>query len=167
MISCPRDVFRDSLAYSVVAKAGAAKVVRPRTQMSGNSVDGGNKLARVLEYALPGGEVVARLVEACGCVETWLRRDLATETLVARADAFAEKERIIKQVTDYARATRQKSRDQMAETYVLSSALIHAAVRHQSRIGRLHDMNSRGDRVRDNLAAALERAAKAEAEGAK
>lgn len=162
MITVPRDVFRDSLAYSVVANAGAKRVVRPRTQMSGNSVDGGNKVARVLEYAMPGGEVVARLVEACGEVETWLRRDLATETLVARADAFAEKERIIKEVADYARATRQHSRDQAAETYVLSTALIHAAVRHQSRIGRLHDMNSRGDRVRGNLAAALERAAKAE-----
>lgn len=161
MIPVPRDVFREGLAYSVVADAGAKKVARPRTPLSGNSVDGGSTHARVLEYALPGGEVVARLVEACGEIECWLRSDLATETLVRRADAFAEKERIIKEMASYINATR-RSGEQRAETYVLSSALIHAAARHQSRLGRLHDMNSRGDKTRANLAGALDRAIKAE-----
>lgn len=167
MITVPRDVFRDALAHSVVANAGAKKVGRPRPLLRGNSVDGGGTHARVLEYALPGGEVIARLVEACGEVETWLRRDLATETLVKRADAYAEKERILREMAAYINATRQNSRDQMAETYVLSSALIHAAARRQSTLGRLYDQNSRGDRVRGNLVAALDRAVKAEAEGSK
>lgn len=161
MITVPRDVFRDALAHSVVANAGAKKVARAHPQIAGNSVDGGHASARVLEYALPGGEVVARLVEACGEVETWLRRDLATSTLVARADAFAEKERILREMAAYINATR-RSGEQRAETYVLSSALIHAAARRQSTLGRLHDMNSRGDAVRGNLVAALDRAVKAE-----
>jgi hypothetical protein len=159
MITVPRDVFRDSLAHSVVANAGAKKVASPARRLSGNSVDGGSTHARVLEYALPGGEVIARLVEACGELECWLRRDLATETLIKRSDAVAEVERIKKAMLG---ATRQHSRDQMAETYVLSSALIHAAARRQSTLGRLYDMNSRGDRVRGNLVAALDRAIKAE-----
>jgi hypothetical protein len=87
--------------------------------------------------------------------------------LIARSGEVAERERVIREVADYAHASRQHSRDQMAETYVLSSSLIHAAARRQARIGRLYDMDSRGDRVRGNLAAALDRAAKAEAEGAK
>lgn len=162
MISCPRDVFRDAIAYSVVSKAGAVKVkAAAKPQLSGHSRDGGHSAARILEYARPGGPVVARLVEACGHVETWLEASLATDTLIARSDAEAEKERIIREVTNYARATRQNSRDQMAETFVLSSALLHAAVRHQSRIGRLHDHNSRGDRVRGQLSAALKRASDA------
>lgn len=162
MITVPRDVFRDALAYSVVSKAGGRKVPQPvRPTMSGYDRDGNHSAARVLEYALPGGEIVARLVEACGAVETWLRPDLATDVLVARADAEAEKERIIREVAAYANATRRRG-EQRAESYILSSALIHAAVRHNSRIGRLHDHNSRGDRVRANLAHALDRAVKAE-----
>jgi hypothetical protein len=155
-------VFRDALAYSVVAKAGAKKVPRPAPRVSGNTVDGGSSLAEVLEYALPGGEIVARLVKACGEIEAWLRKDLATDTLIARSDAFAEIERIKAEMVDYCRASQQHNRDQMAETYVLSSALIHAAARRQAKLGRLYDMNSRGDRVRGNLAAALDRAIKAE-----
>jgi hypothetical protein len=160
MIACPRDVFRDALAHSVVAKAGAKKVQRPRAQLRGNSVDGGNDAAEILEYATEGGEVVARMVKACGEVECWLRRDLATETLVARADAFAEVERIKKEMAAYIHA-QHRSGEQRAETYVLSSALIHAAARRQSTLGRLYDMDNRGDRIRGNLSAALKRAEKA------
>jgi len=160
LVPCPRDVFRDSLAYSVVSKAGAKKVNRPREQLQGNSVNGGSDAARILEYEADG-VVVARLVEACGRVETWLRSDLATNTLVARADAFAEKERILKEMASYIQASQQHNRDQMAETYVLSSALIHAAARRQSKLGGLHDMDSRGDKIRGNLVAALGRAKKA------
>jgi hypothetical protein len=157
---CPRDVFRDSLAYSVVAKAGGKRVNRPRTQLSGQLRDG-EGVARVLEYEADG-VVVARLVEACGHVETWLRSDLATETLVRRADAFAERERIIKELTNYLRASPQHARDQRADEYVLSSSLIHAAARRNAKLGRLYDLDSRGDKIRGNLVAALDRAVKAE-----
>ncbi len=162
MISCPRDVFRDALAYSVVAKAGAKKVHRPAPKMSGMARDGGYSQAEILEYATPGGETVARMVRACDRVECWLRADLCTDTLVARADAEAEKDRIIKEVSDYHRASQQHARGQRADQYVLSSSLLHAAARRNATLGRLYDMNSRGDRVRGNLAAALQRAAKAE-----
>lgn len=162
MITVPRDVFRDALAYSIVSGAGGKKVRQPpRPQMSGMAVDGGDSRAEVLEYAKEDGSVIARLVKACGVVEAWLDATLATDVLVARSDAEAEKERIIKEVTAYAHASRQHSRDQAAESFVLSSALLHAAVRHQSRIGRLHDHNSRGDRVRGQLSAALKRASDA------
>jgi hypothetical protein len=109
----------------------------------------------------PSGEVVARKVTALGSVETWLRADLCTEVLIARSDAVAERERIIREVENYAHATRQHSRDQMAETYVLSSSLLHAAARRNATLGRLYDMDAHGDKVRGNLAAALRRASKA------
>lgn len=101
------------------------------------------------------------MVKACGHVECWLRSDLATETLIVRADKVAEIERVKKEVAAYANATRRQG-EQRAETYVLSSALIHAAARRQSTLGRLYDQNARGDRVRGNLVAALDRALKAE-----
>lgn len=162
MIACPRDVFRDALAYSVVARAGARKVNRPEVQMSALARDGGYSNAQVLEYALPSGETVARMVKACGEVECWLRSDLATDTLIARADAEAEIERVKREMADYTRASQQHAREQRADEYVLSSGLIHAAVRRNARLGRLYDMDSRGDKVRGNLVAALDRAVKAE-----
>ena len=157
--SCPHDVFKDCIAHGVMARHGK-KVTRPRQHLTGDRAPSN---AYLLEYEDAAGRTIGRLVRACGHVECWLRSDLATETLIARADAVAEVERIKREMADYCRATRQHSRDQMAETYVLSSALIHASARHQARIGRLWDSNARGDAVRGNLAAALDRAVKAEA----
>ena len=163
MIACPRDVFRDAIAHGVIAKAGGKKVVQPKQQaMSGYDRDGNRSTAEVLEYATPDGAVIARLVKACGQVEAWLRADLATETLVARADAFAEVERIKAEMVSYIRA-QHRALPQRQETYVLSSALIHAAARRQAKLGGLYDMNSHGDKIRGNLVAALDRAVKAEA----
>ena len=161
MIACPRDVLRD-FAGIVAPKIGAKVTRRQQVHLSGYSRDGGHSNAQVVEWVMPGGEVVARKVSALGQIEAWLRADLATDTLIARSDAEAEKERIIAEVKRYAEATRRQG-EQRAETYVLSSALIHAAARRQARLGRLYDMNSRGDAVRGNLAAALDRAVKAEA----
>jgi hypothetical protein len=160
LITVPHDLFRDCCAL-VVAKAGAKQVRTPRTQLSGFVSDGGQSEAKVLEYAIDG-EIVARMVRACGETECWLRKDMAVETLSARADQAAEKERILNEVRAYAHASQQHARDQRAESYVLSRACVNAAARHQSKIGRLWDMNSRGDRVRANLASALDRAVKAE-----
>ena len=161
MMNCPRDVFRDAIAHSVISKAGGKQVARKPAALSGNSRDGGHSNATVLEYATPDGEVIARKVEASGRVECWLRVDLCTDTLIARADAEAEILRLKKEVVAYANATRRQG-GQRAETYVLSSALIHAAARRNATLGRLWDQNSRGDAVRGNLAAALGRAVKAE-----
>jgi hypothetical protein len=159
LTSCPRDVFRDAIAYSCISKRGGKKVRQgPPPQLSGMTTDGGERHAEVLEYALPDGRVIARLVKACGMVEAWLETSLATDVLIARSDAEAEKERVIKEVIAYANATRSKGGEQ---TYVLSSACLHAAVRHQAKIGRLYDRNSRGDKVRGNLSSALARASKA------
>jgi hypothetical protein len=155
----PHDLFRDCCAL-VVAKAGAKQVRTPRVQLSGFVSDGGQSEAKVLEYAIDG-EIVARMVRACGETECWLRKDMAVETLSARADQAAEKERILNEVRAYAHASRQHSRDQVAESYVLSTGLLHAAVRRNARIGRLYDLDSRGDKTRGNLSAALRRAAKA------
>jgi|SRR5689334_1613348 len=98
LTSCPRDVFRDAIAYSILAKRGAKKVTPHRQQLSGHIRDGDHSNARVLEYALPDGTILARLVEACGHCETWLERSVATDVLIARADAEAEKYRVIDQV---------------------------------------------------------------------
>lgn len=118
--------------------------------------------ATVKEFATADGEVISRKVCALGEVACWLRSDLADAAEAALEHEAAEHRRVIAEVADYARATRQHSRDQSAQTYVLNSSLLHAAARHQARIGRLYDMNSRGDRVRGNLVAALDRAKKAE-----
>jgi hypothetical protein len=158
--SCPRDVFRDAIAHGVIAKRGGKKNIPARQHLSGYSRDGGHSNARVLEYVLPDGQVIGRLVEACGQIETWLERSVATDTLIARADAEAEVERIKKEMVKH---IRRRDGEKQPETYVLSSACVHAAARHQSRIGRLWDQNSRGDRTRANLAHALDRAVKAEA----
>jgi hypothetical protein len=156
----PHDLFRDCCAL-VVAKAGAKQVRTPRVQLSGFVSDGGQSEAKVLEYAIDG-EIVARMVKACGETECWLRKDMAVETLSARADQAAEKERILKEMAAYTHASQQHSRDQAAESYVLSTGLIHAAVRRNARLGRLYNLDSRGDKVRGNLSAALRRAQKAE-----
>jgi hypothetical protein len=154
----PDDVFRDFVRF-VAASVGAKSVRSPRIQLSGAVREAGAP-AKILEYAVDG-EIVARLVRACGAVQCWLRADMAAATLAARVEDVAETERMKARVLAYVGAG-QHSRDQRAETYVLSSALIHAAARRQSTLGRLYDMNSRGDRVRGNLVAALDRAVKAE-----
>lgn len=153
----PDDIFRDFIRF-VAAKVGAKSVRTPRVQLSGTVSDGGP--AKILEYAVDG-EIVARLVRACGQVQCWLRADMAAATLAARVEDVAETERMKKRVLAYAGAG-QHARDQRAEEYVLSSALILAAARRQSTLGRLYDMNARGDKVRGNLVAALDRAVKAE-----
>lgn len=158
----PDDMFRDFVRF-VAAKVGAKSVSRPRIQLSGTVRDGAP--AKILEYAVDG-EIVARLVRACGQTVCWLRRDMAVATLAARIEDAAETERMKQRVLAYVGAEAH-SREQRAESYVLSSALVHAAARRQSKLGRLHDQNSRGDRVRGNLVAALDRALKAEAEGVK
>lgn len=160
--NAPDHVFRDFVRF-VAAKVGAKSVTAPRVQLSGTVRDGSP--AKILEYAVDG-EIVARLVRACGQVQCWLRRDMAVATLAARVEDVAETERMKKRVLAYVGAE-EHSRDQRAETYVLSKALILAAARRQSTLGRLYDQNARGDRVRGNLVAALDRAVKAEAEGSK
>jgi hypothetical protein len=156
----PHELFVDFIRF-VAAKAGAKQVRTPRVQLSGFVSDGGPSETKVLEYAIDG-EIVARLVRACGETECWLRRDMAAETLSARADQAAERERILKELTAYAHASQQHNRDQVAESYVLSSGLIHAAVRRNARLGRLYDLDAKGDKTRGNLVAALDRALKAE-----
>jgi hypothetical protein len=154
----PDDIFRDFVRF-VAAPVGAKSVRTPRVQLSGIVSEGGAP-AKILEYAVDG-EIVARLVRACGEVQCWLRADMATATLAARVEDVAETERMKQRVLAYVGAA-EHSRDQRAETYVLSKALIHAAVRRQSTLGRLYDMNAKGDKTRGNLVAALDRAVKAE-----
>jgi hypothetical protein len=154
------DLIRDFIRF-VAPSVGAKSVHTPRVQLSGAVRDGAGP-AKIIEYAVDG-EIVARLVRACGSVECWLRADMATATLVARVEDVAETERMKARVLDdYHHASPQHARDQRAEEYVLSSSLIHAAARRQSTLGRLYDMNARGDKVRGNLVAALDRAVKAE-----
>jgi hypothetical protein len=152
------DLIRDFVRF-VAAPVGAKSVRTPRVQLSGAVRDGAGP-AKIIEYAVDG-EIVARLVRACGEVECWLRADMATATLVARVEDVAETERMKKRVLAYVGAG-QRARDQRAEEYVLSTGLLQAAVRRQSTLGRLYDMNARGDKVRGNLVAALDRAVKAE-----
>ncbi len=160
MLSCPRDVLRD-FAGMVAPRIGVKVLKRKPVDLSANGTAGGISHAEIFEWVNPAGEVVGRKVSALGEVETWLRADLCTEVLIARADEAAERERVIAEVKQFAEASRRRG-EQRAETYVLSSALIHAAARRNATLGRLYDMNSRGDRVRGNLVAALDRALKAE-----
>lgn len=172
MITVDQPMLFDANRFGIIAEAGGTFV--PRQKIAGfvphqmtRVVEHVSEPACIKEWKTPDGEVIARKVEACGGVECWLRADLALQVLVDRAEEAAERERVLREMAAYINASRQHSRDQMAETYVLSSALIHAAVRRNAKLGRLYDMNSRGDKTRGNLAAALDRAAKAEAEGAK
>lgn len=157
---CTHPLFRAAIAHGKVSAAGGERIRRQHPQLLGNSTDGGST-AEVLEYAA-GGEVIARKVVAGGEIACWLRADIADAAEAALEHAEAEIERVKAEVVDYARASRQSSRDQMAETYVLSSALLHAAVRRQATLGGLYDMDAHGDKIRGNLAAALDRAHKAE-----
>lgn len=152
------DLIRDFVRF-VAAPVGAKSVRTPRVQLSGTVREGAGP-AKIIEYAVDG-EIVARLVRACNSVECWLRADMATATLVARVEDVAETERMKKRVLAYVGAG-QRSRDQRAEEYVLSTGLLHAAARRQSTLGRLYDMNAKGDKTRGNLVAALDRAVKAE-----
>ena len=160
MIEVDPILHREAFAFGLISGAGGKKVQQPpRPALSGYTVDGGNEKAEVLEFADADGVVISRKVQACGQIACWLRRDIALAALIQRAESAAEIERIKHEVVQYAQATR--SRGQRAETYVLSSALLHAAVRRQSKLGGLRDMDNRGDRIRGNLAAALKRARKA------
>lgn len=161
MISVDPDLHRDAIAYGCISRKGGRKVRQPRReQLSGMAVDGGERHAEVLEFADADGVVLSRKVKACGEVECWLRQDIALAALLARVEAAAEVERVTREVLAYAEATRRKPGPRQ-ETYVLSSPLLHAAARRQSKLGGLHDMDNRGDRIRGNLSAALERASKA------
>lgn len=155
--ACPHDVFKDAIAHGVMARFGK-KVNRPRAHLA---PDPRPSNAYILEYADADGMIIGRMVKALGHTECWLRNDIATEALIARSDAVAADEAMKKRVLAAVGAG-QRVREQRQQTYVLSSALLHASARHLSRIGRLHDMDSRGDRVRGNLVAALDRAVKAE-----
>ncbi len=161
MKSVNQDTYFAAHRFGFVHRVGGRVVKRGASPLVGNTVDGGCDRVEVKEFATPGAGIVSRKVTRGADVECWLRRDIADAAEEALAKEEAERVRVIDDVKAYAAATRG-AQGQRAETYVLSSALIHAAARRQSTLGRLYDMNSRGDRVRGNLVAALDRAIKAE-----
>ena len=110
--TCPHEVFRDCVAHGVMGRFGK-KVSRPRAQLSG---DQGRSNAYVLEYEDAAGVTIGRLVRALGRIECWLRPDIATETLIARADAVAEAERVRKVLVAELNAKDQALADARGET---------------------------------------------------
>lgn len=102
--------------------------------------------------------VVARKVMACGRTICWLRRDLADHAEAALAAEHVETERMRGVVTSMVERDRKRRAEAERTPKPLPSPeLIHAAMRHSARIGRLHDMNSRGDEERGKFALLLER----------
>jgi len=71
-------------------------------------------------------------------------------------DEFADQQRGV--LADRRRQLRRRA--EVADE--LAGLARGVGARRQAKLGRLYDMNSRGDRVRGNLAAALDRAIKAE-----
>jgi hypothetical protein len=136
------NLFRAACGYGVVAAAGGKPVRPPASGLEGYDVTGGVEHRAVLEF-VAGDEVIARKVVAMGNVECWLRADLIQPTLDRMAADQAETERVIRELSAFAEATRPVPMDQRPVP-VLSEGLIHAAMKHSQRIGRYWDMNRRG-----------------------
>ena len=66
---------------------------------------GGVKRGELLEYVLPGGEVIARKVVACGAVECWLRPDVAEAARAALAAEASKHEQVIAELRDFIQTT--------------------------------------------------------------
>jgi hypothetical protein len=117
LVTCPPEIARQSLALRVIADTGARQVHQPRPKLSGLVENGGSSdAARILEYALPSGEVVLRIVRACGEIECWIRRDLATETLVRRSNSEADIAKVKAILVAEMNARDQKLADARGET---------------------------------------------------
>jgi hypothetical protein len=90
MKSVPREVHLAAHRFGLVGRAGGSKIGAlsrdPRAKPSHE--------LRIVEFALPSGEVVARQVEVLDCCECWLRADLAALAEQALAAERAENARI-------------------------------------------------------------------------
>jgi hypothetical protein len=156
MIVVPAEVHRAAFAHGVMRDLGAVRVASTRAlpQPAGfTSIS--PDAAEIDEWAV-GAEVVARKVVACGHRMHWLRHDIATLAEAALEREHAEMERVRDGVVQSIMQDRQR-RGAAPPAPLPSPQLIHAAMKHSARIGRLHDQNSRGDAERAKFAHLLAR----------
>lgn len=93
--------------FGVIAGVGARKVGRLSLEVPSLRTGG-----EVIEFALPGGEVVARkVVSATGAVECWLREDLALAAQAALDAEAAANERAALEVARWSREVDQRAAD--------------------------------------------------------
>lgn len=155
------DVYFAVFARGDMKALKATRVPDPRNAV--NHPDGfpaiSRSAAQVDEWAIDG-EIVARKVSACGETLHWLRADIAAigERHV-EADR-AETDRMKATVAEMIDADRRRRAEVAARPVpALSPQLIHAAMRHNQRIGRYWDQNVRGAETRARFALLLDHAA--------
>jgi hypothetical protein len=154
MITCTAEIYRALFAHKIMSGLGAERVTEMKElpDIIGQTTTTG-RTAEVQEWQI-AGEVVARKVTACGRTECWARPDLA-ELAEAHLEAeHAEMERIKAEVVAFAKA--HPRADISGRPKPLSPQVIQAAIRHSARIGRLYDMDSRGDAERGKFARQLQ-----------
>lgn len=91
--------------FGLVAKAGGRLVKQARAAMTDGAAAACGEPAELKEFALPGGEVVARKVVALGSVLCWLRADLAIAAAAALEHERAEHARVISELREFIRDT--------------------------------------------------------------
>lgn len=157
MKNVPRELLRASVALGVLSDMGA----KMRNAKRPAPLDGHNSIspddAIVHEWTL-GAEVVARKVEACGTVACWLRADIAEKAAAAIEAEHADIERVKSEVAATIERDRQRRTERPSVPFVPSHGMLRSLFRYQSRTGRLHDRNSRGDETRARMALLIDRA---------
>jgi hypothetical protein len=98
------------------------RFVRSKTQGRGGMGSGD-----LLEYVLPGGEVVARKVSALGQTLCWLRADLAGQANAAMAAEAADYARATAEVAEFIRSTDRQGAERTGSTVEQYRARRHAA----------------------------------------
>lgn len=107
MISVEPSLMYDTARLSVFAKADARPSRKLTKGLAGDEVRGPH-VGEVLEWALPGGEVVGRKVVACGDVQCWLRADLADATVAALAAEAADYAKVTAELAEFIRSTDER-----------------------------------------------------------
>lgn len=153
MISVSTNTYRAAFAFKVMAGLSARKRQRSAElpAIEGFTTTQG-RTAEVQEWEI-AGETVGRRVDACGKTMCWLRADIAELADAHLETERQEIERMKAEVIEFAKA--HPRADISGRPQVLSAELLHAAIRYSSRLGRLHDMDGRGDAERGRFAQQL------------
>lgn len=119
MIEVSADELYDAARFAVLS---GGKWARSKTTGYGGIATG-----ELLEYVMPGGEVVARKVVACGETACWLHPDVAASARAARAAEAAKHERVIAEVGALIKSTDEQGARRNGVTVEQYRAQRHAA----------------------------------------
>lgn len=126
MISTDATLLYDAARLSVLSQCGAKPSRCQREHLAGSEVRSPHK-AEVLEWSIPGGEVVGRKVTALGTTECWLRGDLAEATRAALAAEAADYARVAAEVGAFIKSTDEQGAARNGVTVEQYRAKRHAA----------------------------------------